>query len=94
VAEASRFDTLYYPDIKEYGYSFDIAIWDNSPSKMRYVSYFDTMTDSLFNNYIARGARSRDDFIISRTERDADPLSCDNGRFTSNGKLMNWFVLK
>jgi len=54
---------MYYPDINEYGYSFDIAIWNNSSSKMRYVSYFDIMADRLFNNYIARGAKSRDDFI-------------------------------
>lgn len=84
---------MYYSDINEYGYSFDIAVWDNSFSKMRYVSYFDTMTDKLFNNYIVRGAKSRSDFIISKEERDADPLSCDKERFTSNGKLKNWFVL-
>lgn len=85
---------MYYPDINEYGYSFDIAIWNNSSSKMRYVSYFDTMTDSLFSYYVARGARSRNDFIIGKAERDADPLSCENGRFTGNGKLINWLVLK
>jgi hypothetical protein len=84
---------MYYPDINDYGYSFDIAVWVETPSGMRYVSYFDTMADTLFNNYIARGAKSRNDFIISKEKRDADPLSCDKQRFTSNGKLENWFIL-
>lgn len=84
---------MYYPDINEYGGSFDIAVWVNTPYGMRYISYFDTMADSLFNNYIARGAKSRDDFIISKEDRDADPLSCDGQRFTTNGKLENWFNL-
>jgi hypothetical protein len=30
---------------------------------------------------------------ISKEDRDADPLSCDGQRFTSSGKLENWFNL-
>jgi len=85
---------LYYPDINEYGYNFDIAVYVNTPSGIRYISYFDTMTDVLFRSYMARGARSRADFIISKEERDADPLSCDGERFTGEGRLENWFTLK
>jgi len=84
---------MYYPDINDYGGSFDIAVWVNTPSGIRNISYFDTMADTLFSNYIARGAKSRDDFIISKEARDADPLTCDGQRFTSNGKLENWFTL-
>lgn len=85
---------LYYPDINEYGYSFDIAVYVNTPSGIRYVSYFDAMADTLFHNYTARGARSRVDFIISKEERDADPIPCDGARFASDGRLENWFTLK
>lgn len=84
---------MYYPDMNEYAGSFDIAVWVATPSGQRYVSYFETMTASLFDEYIARGARCRCDFIISQQERDADPLTCDGERFLDSGHLENWVNL-
>ena len=36
---------------------------------------------------------SRDDFIIPREARDADPLTCEGEEFTVGGNLENWVVL-
>ena len=84
---------MYYPGLDEYAHSFDIAVRVNTPSRTKYVSYFETMTDTLFDQYVARGALFRDDFIISKEERDADPLTCDGERFVNSGNLANWVTL-
>jgi hypothetical protein len=84
---------MYYPDLNEYSHNYDIAVRVYTPAGSRYISYFDTMTDSLFTSYIVRGAQSRDDFIISREERDADPLTCIGESFVDSGNLENWVVL-
>ena len=36
----------------------------------------------------------RTDFVITATERDADPLTCDGEAFSSTGSLANWFELQ
>jgi len=84
---------MYYPDLDEYGYSFDIAVWVKTPSGTKYISYFETMTGTLFDYYVARGAGSKYDFIISKEERDADPLICDGEQFLNSGNLSNWVNL-
>ena len=43
----------------------------------RFHSIFSLMTDEVFALYQARGATSRDDFIISAEERAARPLQCE-----------------
>ncbi|HVO73247.1 MAG TPA: hypothetical protein VMT35_04435 [Ignavibacteriaceae bacterium] len=91
--ELLGYGRLYYDDIDEYGDNFDIAVWVNTPSGMRLVSYFDTMNDSVFSNYISRGAHSRQDFIITKEERDSDTLNCSGETFLNNGNLENWFIL-
>lgn len=85
---------LFYDDLEQYATSFDIAMWVNTPSGMRLVSYFDTMKDAVFNNYISRGAISRQDFVITKELRDADPLECDGESFITNGQLENWVTLE
>ncbi len=60
----------------------------------RLVSYFDVMTDNLFLDYMDRGARSREDLIISVKERNTDPLTCDGEQFSSSGTIENWFYLQ
>ena len=40
---------------------------------VKFFSPFDLMVDSLFNEYLLRGATSRDDFVISQAYRDANP---------------------
>lgn len=71
----------------------DIAVGVDTPNGWKLISYFDVMTDSLFQDYQARGLSSRDDAIISKEARDADPLTCDGEEFTDSGNLENWVVL-
>lgn len=68
----------------------DIAV---SVNRIRLVSYFDVMSDSLFQNYQLRGLTSRDELIISEAERDTDPLTCVGEEFTNSGNLENWVIL-
>lgn len=46
-------------------------------NKDKYLSVFEVMTDSVFAEYQARDAKTRDDFIISREHRDAHPVACN-----------------
>jgi hypothetical protein len=92
--ELLGYGRLYYDDLDEYASSFDIAIWVNTPAGMRLVSYFETMKDEVFNYYIARGAVSRQDFIITKEARDADPLECNGETFLTSGNIENGFILQ
>jgi hypothetical protein len=67
----------------------DIAVREGN----RLVSYFRVMTDSVFQAYRNRGVSSRDDLIISKAARDADPLTCNGEVFQGQGNLPNWFYL-
>jgi hypothetical protein len=71
----------------------DIAVGVNTPDGWKLISFFDIMTDTLFNEYITRGLISREDIIISQSERDADPLTCEGETFTSTGNIPNWVIL-
>ena len=71
----------------------DIAVSVRTLEGERLVSYFDVMTDSLFTNYMDRGASSRSDFIITQEERDADPLICDWETFIYSGMIPNWVYM-
>lgn len=73
----------------------DIAVIVNDPTHQgRMVSYFDVITDAVFNEYINRGVAKREDMIISKATRDARPLTCNGDTFTSSDSLENWVVLK
>lgn len=74
-------------------HDFDIALHANTSTGIRYVSYIEAMTNSLFNDYAIWGKEdaSRDDFIISETARNADPLTCGGQTFTSPGSLPSWY---
>lgn len=85
---------MYYEEEGRYVTSFDIALYVNTPSGMRLVSYFSALTDGVFNSYIARDAQTRQDFIITREERDADPLQCEGETFLTSGNLENWVILQ
>lgn len=50
--------------------------------KIRFISYFDAMPDNLFAVYQKRGVTSRDQLIVSQSERDATPLSCNGEMFS------------
>lgn len=60
----------------------DIAVEVNTPRGRRLVSYFETLTDAAFAPFAARGAASRQAFIITRAQRDAAPLGCTGETFT------------
>jgi hypothetical protein len=71
----------------------DIAISMNTSQGEKLVSYFDVMTDSLFTNYQSRGMITRQDAIIPRADRDADPLTCNGETFEDAGTIENWVYL-
>jgi len=67
-------EMIGYSDLRS-GVNFDIAMLQTvSASERHYVSYFDVMSDSLFAGYQARGVLGRDDLIISKEYRDANPV--------------------
>jgi hypothetical protein len=72
----------------------DIAMSLGPVEEGRLLSYFETMTDDVFAEYQARGVASREAAIITKEERDADPVPCDaQSRFTEQGTLENWLYL-
>lgn len=71
----------------------DVAFWVHTPAGDRLLSFFDCMTDSVFAIYQARGVANREAAIITRAERDADPLTCDGEQFEGPGHLPNWVEL-
>ena len=71
----------------------DIAVSVSTTNGWKLLSYFEVMTDSLFQEYQARGVSSKDDVIISQEARDSDPLTCDGEEFQTTGNLENWVVL-
>jgi hypothetical protein len=72
----------------------DIAMSIGALEEGRLLSYFETMTDAVFAEYQARGVPSRQAAIITREERDADPVPCENqSAFTAPGTIPNWLVL-
>lgn len=59
----------------------DIAITEG---RGNYISYFEVMPDSLFAKYQALGVKNRNELIISKAERDANPLQCNGEYFAKN----------
>lgn len=72
----------------------DVAVSVMTPAGYRLVSYFDALADSVWARYAARGVTDRAAMVITRAERDADPLVCDSEAFRSTGTLSNWVELK
>ena len=94
--ELLGYATLYYDTWQEYVTSFDIAVWVNTPYGTRLVSYFETLNDNVFNNYISRGIPLRENFIIQKELRDSNPLECagyQGQEFVTEGELDNWVIL-
>lgn len=71
----------------------DIAVSFNTPNGRKLVSCFELMPDSVFAEYRKRGVLSRDSAIISKETRDADPLTCIEGKFMTHGHLPGWVPL-
>lgn len=74
--------------------SSDVAVRVATPTGQMLVSWFDLLTDVPFQAYQARGVATRDVMIMSRAARDADPLTCAEGAFTSWGTSPQWVVLQ
>ena len=56
----------------------EIATWIYSGnSELKYISFLEVASDEVFAEYTARGAGERSDFIITREERDNNPIPCD-----------------
>lgn len=68
----------------------EIAVWVNTTKGRKLISYFEVMDDLLLSEYDRCGAPAREQFIITREQRDGDPLTCEEMVFTSAGNLDNW----
>lgn len=72
----------------------DIAVSVGSKEEGTLISYFETMTDGVFAEYQARGVSSREAAVITKEERDADPVPCEGETpFTVQGTLPDWLDL-
>jgi hypothetical protein len=72
----------------------DVAVRVDTPEGYRLVSWFDVITETVFQEYRAAGVVARDDMVISRAARDADPLTCNGEAFTTLGTLASWVSLR
>ncbi len=72
----------------------DIAIQVLTPSGSKLVSYFEAITEEVFQEYQKRGIESRQDMIISKEERDQDPLTCQGETFVESGNLDDYVTLE
>lgn len=72
------------------GQSFDVVLERLvfPTMKTQYISYFAAMPDKVFAEYQSNGVKSRDELIITRSQRDAKPLQCDeNELFIRNPSI-------
>lgn len=72
----------------------DIAVHVDAPGGRRNISWFETMTDAVFDVYRARGLMTRQDAIITKAERDAHPLTCSGETFMVADPLPMWVDLR
>jgi hypothetical protein len=73
----------------------DVAVLVNDPTRQgRMVSWFDVITDEVWQAYAARGVAARSDLVIPKAERDANPLTCSGDVFVSVDTLPVWVVLE
>jgi hypothetical protein len=72
----------------------DIAVSCTIGNKWQLISYFDEISDSLFQRYVSKGISNRSECIISKEARDTDPLNCNGDAFSTEGTIPNWIVLK
>lgn len=71
----------------------DIAVEVNTPEGFKLISFFGVMTDDLFQLYQNRGVVNRAEMLITKEDRDADPLNCDGETFGTEGTLENYVYL-
>jgi hypothetical protein len=72
----------------------DVSVIVNDPTKQgRMVSWFDVISDQVFNEYSSFGISSRSTMIIPKEVRDANPLTCSGDTFTNTDPLEAWVYL-
>jgi hypothetical protein len=76
---------------KKTGTVTDIALWVHTPEGNKLVSFFEVISDPVFQLYFNRGLPSRNQAIITKIERDLDLLECIGEQFVNPGNLENWF---
>lgn len=81
-------------DPESNGFGFQLNIQPTVQPAFRLVSWFDVITEAVFQEYRAKGVVARDDMIISLAARDADPLTCNGEAFTTFGTLPSWVALR
>lgn len=81
----------FYSSAKDYSSEISVYVNDILKPSGRLVSYFDVLTDDVFFEYMIRGATLRSDFIISKAEREANPLDCKT--HMPDDPLEKWFTL-
>ena len=62
----------------------DIAVKVLTIRGPKNISYFSVMSDSVFAEYAKRGIASREALVITKSARDASPLTCNGEMFSSN----------
>ena len=67
----------------------DIAIKVQTPTGMKLLSYFNVMSTNVLSSYQARGVTNVTEMIITKAQRDADPLDCSGETFASMGTITN-----
>jgi hypothetical protein len=73
----------------------DISVIVNNPTRQgRMVSYFDVITNEIFAQYQNLGVNNRSEMFISKTLRDANPLTCSGDTFITTDTIENWVYLK
>ncbi len=83
--------TLGRPEKEDGGTT--VAVWVHTPEGDRLLSYSHVISDGLLVQYQLRGLHSREAAIVSREERDADPLTCQGEEIIDTGNLDHWFIL-
>ncbi len=71
----------------------DVSVTVFTPQGFRIVSWFEVITAAVFQGYRVRGVAAREDPIISRAARDADPLTCQGERFLTFGNLPSFVAV-
>lgn len=71
----------------------DIAVMQAGSFGWRFRSAFKVMDDRAFAEYAEYGLTDRDQMIISKAERDANPLSCDGQAFVHSERRSEDIVL-
>lgn len=74
--------------------SSDVAVGVANPSGWQLVSWFDVLDEAAFDAYRARGVTDSSDVIISRSQRDSQPLNCSGEQFQDEGGIVNWVELR